>query len=93
MLPISRIFDEGIDKILEPEMHEGSDVEAFDDVTEQGIIKLWESLKTAGMSSNVAWGTIMTGIAMDVAFPRTKKMPRALVTCVNLTAKHYRLSS
>jgi|TARA_B100000315_G_C14420815_1_gene515465 predicted DNA-binding transcriptional regulator AlpA len=55
-------------------MHEGSDVEVFDDVTEQDIIKLWESLKAAGMSSNAAWDTILTGIALDMAFPRTKKM-------------------
>lgn len=50
--------------------------DAFDDVTEQDIILLWRSFKSAGLSGDEAWNAIMTGIALDMAFSRTRNLPQ-----------------
>jgi len=47
-------------------------VENFDDLTEQDIIILWRSFKLAGLSGDEAWHAIMTGMALDMAFSRTR---------------------
>jgi len=47
-------------------------VENFDDLTEQDIINLWRSFKLAGLSGDEAWHAIMTGMALDMAFARTR---------------------
>ena len=47
-------------------------VENFDDLTEQDIIILWRSFKLAGLSGDDAWHAIMTGMALDMAFARTR---------------------
>jgi len=47
-------------------------VENFDDLTEQDIIILWRSFKLAGLSGDEAWHAIMTGMALDMAFARTR---------------------
>ena len=47
-------------------------VEDFDDLTEQDIIILWRSFKIAGLSGDEAWHAIMTGMALDMAFARTR---------------------
>jgi hypothetical protein len=46
--------------------------DAFDDVTEEEIIFLWQSLKSGGLSGDEAWHAIVTGIALDMAFARSK---------------------
>jgi hypothetical protein len=46
--------------------------DAFDDVTEEEIIFLWQSLKSGGLSGDEAWHAIVTGIALDMAFSRSK---------------------
>jgi hypothetical protein len=48
--------------------------DAFDDVTEEEIIFLWQSLKSGGLSGDEAWHAIVTGIALDMAFARSKSV-------------------
>ncbi len=59
-----------VDQVL-PE-NEQFQVENFDDLTEQDIIILWRSFKLAGLSGDEAWHAIMTGMALDMAFARTR---------------------
>ncbi len=59
-----------VDQVL-PE-NEQFQVENFDDLTEQDIINLWRSFKLAGLSGDEAWHAIMTGMALDMAFARTR---------------------
>ncbi len=47
-------------------------IENFDDLTEQDIIILWRSFKLVGLSGDDAWHAIMTGMALDMAFARTR---------------------
>jgi len=49
-----------------------SEQDAFDDVTEEEIIFLWQSLKSSGLSGDEAWHAVVTGIALDMAFARSK---------------------
>ncbi len=49
-----------------------TEVESFDDLTEEDIILLWRSFKMAGRSGDEAWHAIMTGMALDMAFARTR---------------------
>jgi hypothetical protein len=49
---------------------------SFDNLTEQDIILLWQSFKSAGLSGDEAWNAIMTGMALDMAFSRTQKLSR-----------------
>lgn len=58
------------------EMLTSSPLAGFDDVTEQDIILLWQSFKSAGLSGDAAWHAIMTGIALDMAFARTRNLPQ-----------------
>ena len=58
------------------EMLGSSPLTGFDDVTEQDIILLWQSFKSAGLSGDAAWHAIMTGIALDMAFNRTRNLPQ-----------------
>lgn len=57
--PISR-FDEERDQDL------------FESVTEEEIIYLWRSFKEKSLSEDEAWQAIVTGIALDMAFAKTK---------------------
>ncbi len=54
------------------EMLEDTQVESFDELTEQDMILLWRSFKMAGLSGDEAWHAIMTGMALDMAFARTR---------------------
>ena len=44
----------------------------FESVTEEEIIYLWRSIKGRGLSEDEAWQAIVTGIALDMAFAKTK---------------------
>jgi hypothetical protein len=59
-----------------PHSVEKLDAEAFDSITEAEIISLWESFKSLGLSEEAAWNAILAGIALDMAFARTKNLPR-----------------
>ncbi len=48
----------------------------FEDVTEEEIIFLWRSFKSSGLSGQEAWHAILTGIALDMAFERSKSQKR-----------------
>ncbi|MFQ5683811.1 MAG: hypothetical protein ACE5HC_11130 [Candidatus Binatia bacterium] len=54
-----------------------SEIDSFDDVTEAEIICLWHSFKATGLSEDQAWNAIVTGMALDMAFARSKNLPQA----------------
>jgi Fe-S cluster assembly scaffold protein SufB len=48
------------------------DQDFFESVSEEEIIYLWRSIKGKGLSEDEAWQAIVTGIALDMAFSKTK---------------------
>jgi hypothetical protein len=48
------------------------DQDLFETVTEEEIIYLWRSIKGRGISEDEAWHAVVTGLALDMAFARTK---------------------
>jgi hypothetical protein len=44
----------------------------FESVTEEEIIYLWRSFKGRGLNEVEAWHAIVTGLALDMAFSKTK---------------------
>ena len=46
--------------------------EFFESVTEDEIMHLWRSIKGKGLSDDDAWQAIVTGIALDMAFAKSK---------------------
>jgi len=48
------------------------DQDLFESVTEEEIIYLWRSIKGRGLSEDEAWQAVVTGIALDMAFAKTK---------------------
>lgn len=53
---------------------DGTELYTFDNITEEEIISLWHSFKLGGLSESEAWDAIVTGIALDMAFDRTKNL-------------------
>ncbi len=51
-------------------------LDAFDIVTEEEILCLWRSLNSKGLSESEAWDAIVTGLALDMAFDRSRSLPR-----------------
>lgn len=50
----------------------GRDQDLFESVTEEEIIHLWRSIKGRGLSEDEAWQAVVTGIALDMAFAKTR---------------------
>jgi hypothetical protein len=48
------------------------ELEGFESVTEEEIILLWRSIRANGLSEDEAWHAIVTGIALDLAFARSR---------------------
>jgi hypothetical protein len=48
------------------------DQDLFESVTEEEIIYLWRSIKGRGISEDDAWQAVVTGLALDMAFAKTK---------------------
>jgi hypothetical protein len=44
----------------------------FESVSEEEVIYLWRSIKGKGLSEDEAWQAIVTGMALDMAFAKTK---------------------
>ncbi|HSF57286.1 MAG TPA: hypothetical protein VLD83_04390 [Candidatus Binatia bacterium] len=55
-----------------PGLDRERDQDIFESVTEEEIIYLWRSIKDKGLSEDEAWQAIVTGIALDMAFAKTK---------------------
>jgi hypothetical protein len=55
-----------------PTLDREHDQDIFESVTEEEIIYLWRSIKNKGLSEDEAWQAIVTGIALDMAFAKTK---------------------
>ena len=53
-------------------LEEGRDQELFESVTDEEIIYLWRSIKGKGLSEDEAWQAIVTGMALDMAFAKTR---------------------
>ena len=51
-----------------------SELDTFENVTEEEILSLWQSFKSGGLSADEAWDAIVTGIALDMAFARSKNL-------------------
>jgi hypothetical protein len=51
-----------------------TETEGFENITEAEIISLWEVFKSSGLSADEAWNAIVAGIALDVAFARSKNL-------------------
>jgi hypothetical protein len=48
------------------------DQEFFDSVTEDEIMYHWRAIRSKGMSDDDAWQAIVTGIALDMAFAKSR---------------------
>ena len=48
------------------------DQDLFESVTEEEIIHLWRSIKGRGLSEDEAWQGVVTGIALDMAFAKSR---------------------
>jgi hypothetical protein len=48
------------------------DPDLFESVTEEEIILLWKSIKGRGLSEDEAWQAIVTGLALDMAFAKSR---------------------
>jgi hypothetical protein len=48
------------------------DQDLFETVTEEEIIHLWRSIKGRGLSEDEAWQAVVTGIALDMAFAKSR---------------------
>ena len=55
-----------------PALDRERDQDIFESVTEEEIIYLWRSIKGKGLSEDEAWQAIVTCIALDMAFAKTK---------------------
>lgn len=54
-------------------MEEASEISAFDDITEEEILSL---CLFSSLSGDGAWNAISAGIALDIAFGRSKNLPQ-----------------
>jgi Fe-S cluster assembly scaffold protein SufB len=54
------------------DLDEEREQDFFETVSEEEIIYLWRSIKGKGLSEDEAWQAIVTGIALDMAFSKTK---------------------
>ena len=55
-----------------PTLDRGLDQDLFESVTEEEIIHLWRSIKGRGLSEDEAWQAVVTGIALDMAFAKSR---------------------
>ncbi len=54
------------------DLDNGREQDLFESVTEEEIIYLWRSIKGRGLSGDEAWQAIVTGLALDMAFSKTR---------------------
>ncbi len=57
-------------------VNEAYEWDALENPTEEEIICLWRSLKSSGLSGDEAWHAVVTGIALDMAFARSRSLRR-----------------
>ena len=50
--------------------------DTLENPTEEEVICLWRTLRSSGLSGDEAWHAIATGIALDLAFARSKTLRR-----------------
>ena len=53
-------------------LEEGRDRGLFESVTDEEIIYLWRSIKGGSISENEAWKAVVIGLALDLAFAKSK---------------------
>jgi DUF971 family protein len=55
-----------------PDLDREREQDIFESVTEEEIIYLWRYIKGRGLSEDEAWQAIVTGLALDMAFAKTR---------------------
>ncbi len=55
-----------------PTLDREREQDLFDSVTEEEVIYLWRSIKGRALSEDEAWQAVVTGLALDLAFAKTK---------------------
>ena len=50
----------------------GRECDSFDSVTEDEIMYHWRAVRSKGLSDEDAWQAIVTGLAQDMAFAKSK---------------------
>jgi len=55
-----------------PSLDQEREQDFFESVSEEEIIYLWRSIKGKGLTEDEAWQAIVTGMALDMAFAKTK---------------------
>ena len=55
---------------------QGQQEDTLEHPTEEEIICLWRSLKASRLPAEEAWHAIVTSMALDMAFARSKKLKR-----------------
>lgn len=55
-------------------IEEASELDTFDNVTEEEILSLWNSLKSSGLSEDEAWDAIVAGMVLEMAFDRSESL-------------------
>jgi hypothetical protein len=50
----------------------GRDQDLFESITEEEVIYLWRSIKGRGLSEDEAWQAVVTGLALDMAFAKSR---------------------
>jgi hypothetical protein len=58
---------------IHPSSNEASrDQDLFESITEEEVIYLWRSIKGRGLSEDEAWQAVVTGLALDMAFAKSR---------------------
>jgi hypothetical protein len=55
-----------------PSTDTGRDQDLFESITEEEVIYLWRSIKGRGLSEDEAWQAVVTGLALDMAFAKSR---------------------
>lgn len=56
-----------------PAIEQERDYDLFETVTEEEILVLWRSIKGKALSEDEAWQAVVTGMALDIAFAKSRR--------------------
>ena len=70
---ITRILRDSMRYNPIPTLDRERDQDFFESVTEEEVLYLWRSIKRGkALSEDEAWQAVVTGLALDMAFAKTK---------------------
>jgi hypothetical protein len=55
-----------------PSVDSGREQDLFESITEEEVIYLWRSIKGRRLSEDDAWQAVVTGLALDMAFAKSR---------------------